>query len=169
MLPRNQRQEALSLAYVQAVAAKAGVICISAGWDVGIDVSLRTVEIPGQRRGPGKVQLDLQLKSTTRGNIRNDHLMYDLDVKNYDDLRVSAAMCPRLLVVLVLPEEEADWLGQSAEELILRHCAYWTWLGNAVPTTAVATVRVAIPVSNVFSVAALQALIARLEQGELPC
>jgi hypothetical protein len=48
MLPRNQRQEALSRAYVRAVAAQAGVICNDAGQDFGIDLFLRGV---GTRNG----------------------------------------------------------------------------------------------------------------------
>jgi Domain of unknown function (DUF4365) len=169
MLPRNLRQEAMSRAYVQAVAARAGLITTVPGADFGIDLCLHTVELRGRRCGPGAVQLDLQLKSTTRAQVRGEHLYYDLDVKNYDDLRAPAPLCPRLLTVLVLPELEDEWLNQTAEELILRRCAYWLWLGGAGPTTATTTVRVQIPLDHVFSVAAVQAIVARLERGEPPC
>jgi hypothetical protein len=47
MLPTNQRQEALSRAYVRAVAAQAGVICGELGQDFGIDMFLRTVPVMG--------------------------------------------------------------------------------------------------------------------------
>jgi hypothetical protein len=169
MLPRNLRQEALSRAYVQAVAARAGLICTVPGADFGIDLCLHTVEVRGRRWGPGPVQLDLQLKSTTRPHPRGGHLHYDLDVKNYNDLRAPAPMCPRLLIVLVLPEQEEEWLSQSAEELVLRRCAYWLWLGGAEATTATATVRVQIPLNQVFSVSAVQEIVARLERGGPPC
>jgi hypothetical protein len=169
MLPRNLRQEAMSRAYVQAVAARAGLIATAPGADFGIDLCLHTVEVRGRRWGPGPVQLDVQLKSTTRAQVREGQLAYDLDVKNYDDLRAPAPMCPRLLVVLVLPEQEEEWLHQTAEELILRRCAYWLWLGRAEATTATTTVRVHIPLGQVFSVVALQDIVARLERGEPPC
>lgn len=169
MLPRNLRQEAMSRAYVQAVAARAGLITTVPAADFGIDLCLHTVEARGRRWGPGPVQLDIQLKSTTRADLREGHLYYDLDVKNYDDLRAPAPMCPRLLVVLLLPEQEEEWLHQTAEELILRRCAWWLWLGGADATTATTTVRVRIPLGQVFSVAGVQEIVARLERGESPC
>jgi hypothetical protein len=169
MLPRNLRQEAMSRAYVRAVAARAGLICSDPGADFGIDLCLHTVEVRGRRWGPGPVQLDLQLKSTIRADLRGGQLHYDLEVKNYDDLRAPSAMCPRLLIVVVLPEQEVDWLSQTAEELVLRRCAYCLWLGGAEATTATTTLRVRIPLAQVFSVAAVQEIVARLERGELPC
>lgn len=169
MLPRNLRQEAMSRSYVQAVAARAGLIVTVPGADFGIDLCLHTVEVRGRRWGPGPVQLDLQLKSTTRAQVREGRLYYDLDVKNYNDLRAPAPMCPRLLIVLVLPEQEEEWLNQTPEELVLRRCAYWLWLGAAEATTATTTVRVPIPLEQVFSVPAVQGIVARLERGEPPC
>jgi hypothetical protein len=169
MLPRNLQQEALSLAYVHVIAAGAGLIFTQPAYDVGIDVCLQTVVARGQRHGPGGVQLDLQVKSTTRPNIRDGQLFYDLEVKNYDDLRLPSPMCPRLLVVVVLPADEATWLAESPEGLTLRPRAYWRWLGDAEATTATTTIRVAIPMANVFSVSALQQIINRLERGEQPC
>ncbi len=169
MLPRNLRQEAMARAYVQAVAARAGLIATAPAADFGIDLCLHSVESRGRRWGPGPVQVDLQLKSTTRAHLRGEHLYYDLDVKNYDDLRSPAPMCPRLLVVLVLPEQEEEWLHQTAEELTLRRCAYWLWLAGADATTATTTVRVQVPLAQVFSVESMQNLVARLGRGEPPC
>ena len=63
--------------------------------------------------------------------------------------RLANAVCDCEL--LVLPKEENDWLGQSEEELLVRHCAYWVSLRGLEPTTAKKTVRISIPRSNVFS------------------
>src|SRR4051812_40158821 len=38
--------------------------------------------------------------------------------------------CPRLLVLLALPEKEQDWVMQSVEQLIVRRCAYGTSLAG---------------------------------------
>jgi hypothetical protein len=43
MLPRNQRQEVLSRAYVRAATARAGVLCFDSTQDFGIDLFLRAV------------------------------------------------------------------------------------------------------------------------------
>jgi hypothetical protein len=168
MLPRNQRQEALSRAYIRAVAAQAGVICGEPEHDFGIDLCLRAVRRRGQRYTDVSGQLDLQVKSTTRADVGATHVAYDLDVKNYDDLREGGDNCPRLLVVLVLPDDETQWLSQSPEELTLRHCAYWLSLEGQQATTATRTIRIAIPRSNVFSVEAVQALLAGLREGRKP-
>jgi hypothetical protein len=145
------------------------VVCGDVGQDFGIDMYLRGVERRDQEYRDTGPQIDLQLKSTTRAEIRGDDVVYDLEVRAYDLLREELPQGPpRILVLLVLPDDETLWLSQSTEELILRRCAYWRWLRGAEPTTAHTTVRVTIPCANVFSVAALQAMMNRVKQGETP-
>jgi hypothetical protein len=164
MLPRNLRQEALSRAYVRAVAARAGVICGTTENDLGLDLLLRAVVIHDQQYWDAGPQIDLQLKSTTRAEVRDGEVIYDLDVRAYDVMRQEANR-PRLLVVLLLPEDESLWVSQSVDELILRRCAYWISLRGAAPTSNQATVRIAIPQGNVFSADALQRLMAEADGG----
>ena len=168
MLTRAHRQEALSRAYVLAVAAQAGFSYSTHGNDYGIDLSLRAMKIAKQRHVDAGVQLDLQLKCTTRASVGDTHVTYDLEVKTYDDLRDPESRTPRILVLLVLPEEETHWVSLSEEELILRHCAYWLSLYGRPPTTAISTVRITIPRTNVFSVPNLQAVFQRLSSGGEP-
>jgi hypothetical protein len=92
--------------------------------------------------------------------VGEETITYDLDVKAYDDLRAGDDNCPRLLVVLVMPEEEADWLAQSPQELALRRCAYWLSLEGVGPSEATRSVRIHIPRGNVFSVEAVRRLLA---------
>jgi hypothetical protein len=153
MLTQAHRQEALCRAYVQAIAAQAGLLWGKTEPDYGIDLSLRSVRVQDNRRRDAGVQIDLQLKSTTRAAVTDTEVRYDLEVQAYNDLRDETCPCPRLLVVLVLPAEEADWLSQTAEELVLRHCAYWISLKGRPPTKARSTTRIGIPLANVFSVA----------------
>jgi hypothetical protein len=80
-------------------------------------------------------------------------------------LRDPAVQEARALVVLVMPNNEAQWLNQSAEELVIRPCAYWLSLKGAPATASVSTVRVFIPLANVFSVAAGQGILQRLREG----
>jgi hypothetical protein len=165
LLPSNLQQEWLSRAYVQAVAARAGVITSKPDPDLGIDLCLRAVRREANQYQDAGVQLDLQLRSTTRASVTDTEVRYDLDVRTYNYLRQASALCPRLLVVLVLPEDEALWLSQSPEELVLRHCAYWMSLVGAEPTPATSSVRITIPRSQAFSVQAVQMWMTRLLQG----
>ena len=113
------------------------------------------------------MQLDLQLRSTTRATVSDNHVNYDLDARTYEYLREESSI-PGILVVLVLPEDEDQWLSQSPEELIVRRCAYWHSLRGTKPTTATSSVRLAIPCTQVFSVPAIRAFMQRLSQGENP-
>lgn len=168
MLTKPHRQEALCRAYVQAVAAQAGLSYSVPTPDYGIDLGLWAIEQHGTQYRDTGLQLDLQLRSTTRAHVGDTEVTHDLDVRTYDFLRASPVMCPRLLVVLVLPAEENQWLTQSPEELILRRCAYWLSLTGAEPTTASSSVRVAIPSGQIFSVEGVQAMINRMKQQEVP-
>jgi hypothetical protein len=167
MMTRNHRQEALCRAYVQAIAALAGMSSAKPDPDYGIDLLLRNVEQRGPRHLDSRAQLDLQLRSTTRANVSEKIVSYDLDVQTYDYLRAKSLIrC--LLVVLVLPDEETLWLSQSPDELIVRHCAYWISLRGVKRITATSSVRISIPRVQVFSVQAVRAIMDRLQRGEEP-
>jgi hypothetical protein len=163
VLTRNHRQEALCRAYVQAVAGAAGLITSKPEPDYGIDLSLRMVLLRAHRRWDASVQLDLQLKSTAGQDPAGTNISYDLDVDAYEALRAIDTPCPRLLVVL-LPEDEAEWLHQTPEQLALRRCAWWMSLKGWPEKTARRSVRVAIPGANVFSVAAVKSLMQRVRE-----
>jgi hypothetical protein len=64
-----------------------------------------------------------------------------------------------------MPGDEGQWLSQSAEELVIRHCAYWLSLEGYPATASVSTVRVSLPLANVFSVTAVQGIMQRLQEG----
>jgi hypothetical protein len=169
VLPRNQRQEALSRAYVRAIAARAGVICADAVQDFGIDLYLRSVTFQDGHYSDTGPQLDVQLKSTMRAEVRDAAVIHDLEVRAYNVLREHLVPgWPRVLVLLALPEDEAQWLTQSVEELVLRRCAYWVSLRGAEPVTAHTTIRIALPRQNVFSAEGLTEIFAQLKRGALP-
>jgi hypothetical protein len=168
LLTRQHRQEGLARAYVQAVAAACGVGYSIPNPDYGIDLTLEDILIRGQRRVPSGWKLDLQAKSTTLADIRGSHVKYDLEVRAYEVLRAPEARCPRILVVLVLPEDEDEWLAQTEGELILRRCAYWYSLRGRKRATRGKTVRLSVPRANVFSPVALREIMARLKEGGAP-
>jgi Domain of unknown function (DUF4365) len=166
MMTRGHRQEALSRAYVHAVAAQAGVLTSRPDPDYGIDLCLRGVEVRGNRYLDSGIQIDLQLKSTTRAKVTKSAVAYDLDVEGYDILRESDPSCLRYLVVLVLPADESQWFCQTSEELVIRHCAYWLSLEGRPAKTAKRTVRVSIPLANVLSVEAVQDLLQQAKRRQ---
>jgi hypothetical protein len=102
MMTQAHRQEALCRAYVQAIAAQAGLLWGRTEHDYGIDLSLRSVAMQETRQRDTGVQIDLQLRSTTRATVTETEIRYDLDVQTYGDLRDETCRCPRLLVVLLI-------------------------------------------------------------------
>lgn len=162
-LTRTIQEEAISRAYVQAVAAGAGFTTASYDFDLdGIDLR---VQAGGQMRPA----LELQLKATInlRGPI-DDEYRFDLKTENYKRLR-EPTQTPRLLVVLKLPRDSNEWIEITPHELMLRDRAYWVDLLGAPKTTNKRTIAVGIPKQNLFNIESLQSLMDRSSEGRIRC
>jgi hypothetical protein len=166
VLTRNHRQEVLSRAYVQAIAGRCGLTCSLRDFDYGIDMTLHDIRRHGHRHIESGFKLDIQTKSTTTRNLTATDVGYDLEVKTYDDLRDPQVGCPRILVLLVLPENETQWMEQTEDHLLLRHAAYWLSLKGQGPTKNQKSVRVPLPRANLFSAQALESLMSKIRRGE---
>jgi hypothetical protein len=143
-------------------------MCGDVATDFGIDMYLRSVtERAGQYIDTGD-QIDLQVKSSSLASVTETEVVHDLEVRAYDVLRPSRPRCPRLLVLLVLPDDEQHWISQSPDELIIRHCAYWHSLRGAEAATTTRKIRITIPKANVFSVETVQRMMSALHEGQLP-
>lgn len=161
LLTENDRKEALSWAYVRAVAAFAGYTISVENFDRdGIDLRVHA----GGWLSPS---VGLQLKATNRlGEVRRDgnYRYNDLPVENYERL-IRPSQVPRYLVLLALPSDESDWLTVSVDHLLMRRCAYWVSLFGAPEIDNRATVTVRIPPGNLFDRDALQQLLERSRGG----
>ena len=159
ILAPADREEALSRAYVAAVAAGAGYTLAEQNFDRdGVDFQVRA-------GGVMRPSLDIQLKATVRlGQGGDDELRYPLRRRNYDLLR-QETLVPRILVVLDLPRDEEQWISISAEELVMRRCAYWADIAGSPETTNRETVTVTIKKQNRFDVESLKDLMDRARKG----
>ena len=164
MLTEQHRQEALSRAYIQAVTGKLGMSCSFANFDYGIDLTINDiVELDGHFVESG-FRLDIQAKSSVNAEVEKDFVTYKLEVKAYDTLRVETQV-PRILVLLVLPTQESQWVDQDEERLILRKCAYWISLKGRGPITNQARITIRIPRTNLFAVEGLRSIMEMVKQG----
>jgi len=166
-MDKNKQKELLSLAYVKAVAATAGL-----GWyspypdDDSIDVGLAFKGTVGKMRSP---RLELQAKATSRDLIRDDGMIhFPLPVKNYHDLRDPNVMVPRILVVMLIPKEKDQWLEISDEQMLVRHCAYWQSLRSLPDTTNTVSETVHVPVSQRFDVCGLLKIMDQIASDGFP-
>ena len=161
----NHRMEGLSRAYLQAVGAQAGANLQYQVTDYGIDFSLREITRIRGRYVDTATVIDVQLRSTTRVRERPTGFGYDLDVRTYNFLRRERVLIPRLLLLLVLPDREDQWLMSSDEGLTLRRCMYWLSLLDHPDSRARSSVRVTVPRANRFDVPALRGLFDRCRLG----
>ncbi len=126
------------------------------------DDSVDGVIIGRQGKRP---RIEFQAKASSRDLLNNDDLVFPLPIKNYHDLRADTII-PRILIVLLMPEEEGDWLMHSEDALILKHCAYWYSLNNYPDTQNGHSVTVKIPRAQQLTSSELSRLMTLIEKGE---
>lgn len=156
----NDKKARFSLAYINAVAARAGYDVVEPKVDIdSVDGMLLT----HYGRRP---RLEFQAKATARDVVGDEFVTFPLPMKNYDDLRMDVIV-PRLLILVVLPERAEEWLSHSEEELILRHCGYWLSLAGQPERENTKTVTVHLPREQRFNPEALHTLMNQANRGAL--
>lgn len=115
------------------------------------------------------VTIHVQLKATTSiPSIREDgaRSYFLKPIAEYDRLRRPSALPARLLAVLFLPEDSAEWLQASTDELVLKRAAYWTSLSGAPPSENSSGCTVYLPASQQLSPDGLRDLFRRFAHLE---
>jgi hypothetical protein len=161
-LDLNHRKELFSRAYVRAIASTCGYTLVEPEVDVGIDFTLAGWGPQGTPRSP---RIDVQIKCTAQDIRHEDSLAFPLPLKNYDELRMGGLTVPRILVVVLVPGDPADWCAHSEAELALHHCGYWRSLEGEQEMGNTSTVTVRVPRSQVLSPSTLTAIMKRADTG----
>jgi hypothetical protein len=162
----NAQKEAFSRAYVKAVAAVAGFATYTPSVDDdSVDLGLAARGGGGTTRAP---RLELQLKCTAGLVPVNATFGFELRRKNYDELRPTDVLVPRLLVVVIVPQDVADWVTQTEERLALQRCGYYLSLRGLAATENEASVTLQIPRRQVFSAEALRQMMEQIGNGGAP-
>jgi hypothetical protein len=160
----------LSYAYLHAVACKAGFACEVKGRhhdNRGVDA-----EITGWGLNTctprTEASIKVQLKATIAQQAETEsHLSYFLaEVKRYDDLRAEDLQTPRILVVLFLPKEAADWLAVTSEKLLMKKSAYWVSLVGAAASSNKSGQTIYLPKTQLFTPESLTDLLTRVARKE---
>lgn len=166
----QKKKESLSLAYIRAVAAKAGVNVATFENDFGIDLTLRQVSVRNDSQGTRYVDngsaIDIQAKCSEKIEIESQEVVYDLEAKTYNDLVQTDVANPRILVIMRVPHAENEWLKQSHDELVIKNCAYWISLLGKEPTENSQTIRIRIPITQQFTPEAIIGLFERVNVGD---
>ena len=162
----NQQKEQFSNAYVRAVAATAGYTLYKPEVDDdSVDWGIAATAGKGTTRSP---KIELQLKCTSRDLWDDGNLKYPLKVKNYNELRPENYQVPRILVVVLVPNQVAEWLSHSEESLVMYKCGYWVSIRGWDETSNKDTVTVPIPRKRQFTVENLKDIMVRVGDGGVP-
>ena len=161
LLTERDEEELLSIAYVHAVATRAGYVTATYEKDLdGIDLRI-------QAGGEERPALELQLKATTNlAGADDEWVRFPVPRRNYDLLRIET-LTPRLLVVFDLPKDRERWMTVTEDELIIRHRAYWMNLCGQDETDNTASVTVWIPKRNRLNIDSLRALMEQSRNGKI--
>jgi hypothetical protein len=168
MMTQNDIEEALSRAYVFAVASRAGVNIAGSAKDYGVDGTFRRIFVfPDNTRTETGFPLDFQLKASINCTVGETHVSYRMKAAAYNKLvwRRNNGSTPILLILLVLPNDPETWLDHSEDQLLLRQCCYWHLVGDELIETA--TIVLEIPREQILTPATLGHLLDEVELGEL--
>lgn len=155
----GQRKEQFSNALVRAIAASIGVSCYK------LEVDDDSIDIGFASKATGRARVEAQLKCSERDILHDDGIHFALTKKNYDDLRITDHDVPRILIVVLVPEDVGQWLTLEADQLILRRCAWWMSLAGLPDSTNTTNVTVTLPLAQRFDGAALSTLMTRPAGG----
>ena len=148
----QHQKELLQRAYISAIAATAGVnVHINkAEFDYGIDghFSMIRQTDSGDLFEDGK--LEFQMKASTEVTVRKKYITYKLDAKTHRKL-IQRACEPAMLILLVLPKEQDQWLTLNQDAMIVQKCCYWHFLVGESPTKNSSKKTIHFPIDNVLT------------------
>lgn len=149
----SQKKEQFNIAYVTAIAAQAGVrhttITVD---DDSIDLMLIGRDYSGDIRNP---QIQIQLKCTSQDMVQGDIIKFPLGVKNYNDLRGENVLCPRYLVILLVPDNHEEWIVHNDDCMMLHNRCFWVSIKAHPPTSNTSNVTVDVPIEQRFTMDSL--------------
>jgi Domain of unknown function (DUF4365) len=155
LFPQQIIEELLSIAHVQAIAAKVGVSIATFDrlWrkrsyrDHGVDGHFRQITVIENRRYACGYGLDFQLKASINCKIKASHVRYDLESKTYNDLirrDLSRDTIPCILLLKVLPKDKDSWLSDNGDGIFLGGACYWKHIQGEISSNK-ESVRIRIP------------------------
>jgi hypothetical protein len=162
--------EMLQNGYLHAVAAAAGCALAKPTPDVdGIDWI--ATHASKEHTVDPVADVWLQLKATAQWAPTDltgkPGFSFVLKNKHLTKLNMSPATKVRLLVVMIVPPDVADWVEATEDYFALRHACYWANLEGTAPTGQTQTT-VSVPTQNVFDDRGLCDIMSKIGAGVTP-
>lgn len=161
-------KEDLSKYYLQSIISICGYTNSIDNHDYGMDIRINDNEYNKKSKtydltGFG---IDVQLKSSIVYSVNEDRIIYDLRVKNYNDLVKTNCGSPRILALYCLPSNKKDWVYSDDKKLILNGSMYWCSLKGLPTSKNKETQRVCIPKNQLLNERTLKMLMNKVREGE---
>jgi hypothetical protein len=102
--------------------------------------------------------LDFQLKATSKPDVQDNFLVHDLDVRTYNLLRSQQRSGYGVLAVIIVADDTAVWHVMDHGGTSLTRSAYYLPLFGMPSTPNAATIRLRVPMSNLLTPGAMQAM-----------
>ena len=166
----TQTKEDISISYISVLCAYAGIAYEIIRHDDDSTDGLLMERVQLDNGFCYNVQLRIQLKCTSSASqyIDNgEYIIYRLKAKNYNDLRTRSTT-PVILGLLVLPEDEREWVKWSSEELLMKGCMYWADFSRNRESFNNSTVNVKLKKSNVINSDSLNRILTKIAKEEWP-
>jgi hypothetical protein len=151
-ITEQHTEESLCIAHINALAGVAGVnYGVQRHFDYGVDGHFVPVIKRGNHMVDSGFPLDFQAKATIKWELKNGHIIYDLEEKNYNDMvGRTKAETTLMLILLCLPKARSAWHGVTTTETIMRYCCYWHILEGD-PTSNTSRKRIFIPENQILT------------------
>lgn len=164
-ITEQHTEESLCIAHIHAVAGVAGInYGVRRTFDYGIDGHFVSVTKRGNRLVDSGFPLDFQAKATIDWELKEGHIVYDLEAKNYNDMvERSEAETTLILILLCLPKARIEWHSTTVQETIMRHCCYWH-IPDGPSASNTSTKRIFIPENQILTPRTLNDLLAAERQ-----
>jgi hypothetical protein len=160
-IPDSHAKEQISLAFLQALAAQAGLNVRRWEWDDGIDLEVGSNKPMHGDYVFSSFHIGLQVKATQNWSVQNGKIAYPLKSTNYQRLRTPNKFSPEYLILHTLPIARDRWLCHQADHTDILHHAYFMDLSGLPALSPNAngeiqgTRTVHVPVANVLTGAKL--------------
>jgi hypothetical protein len=165
------KMEDMSVAYLRALCAANGYTLKNEEHDNdGVDITVKCKGKPADDSLRVSPSFDVQLKSSSSPSLINVNedgsVTYKLEVKNYNILIDPDRFNPIILVVLVMKENEDDWLEQTVDYLKMTKCAYWISLKGLEHSNNTERKTITIPANHVLSRESLKDIMIKVSKDE---
>lgn len=163
-MDKPHQMELFSKAFIRAFAAPLGFNHSELDYDNdSIDIKLIGKDFSGKFRSP---EIHIQLKSTTDDFNKNGIIKFQINKKNYEDLRGTNLAFPRYLFIYLLPMNCCDWLIEKNSYVELYKNGYWYSLRNSPDINKFKSKIINIPKKNLITKSILLEMMVKASDGE---